>query len=397
MPWKEVKPMQQKVLFIADYLRKVSNMTELCVRYGISRKTGYKWIQRFQSTGIDGLYEQSRRPVSSPVQTPYRVQQKIIELRQHYQTNPGAKKLKILLARCYPNEVIPSKTTIYNILNRAGLIHKRRHKNRVPPFPQPFSPVNHINELWSVDYKGQFKLGNGQWCYPLTVMDHKSRYLCGCQGLKGPRLKETQASFIQLFRQYGLPERIRSDNGVPFASISRGGLSRLSLWWIKLGILPERIEPGKPQQNGRHERMHRTLKQAATRPPSANLASQQKRFDAFCEEYNEYRPHEALQQQTPASQYSRSAREYPEKLIPLHYPDYFEVRKVRPNGVIYWHNKMLYVSNLLENENIGLEEIDDGLWQVYFGPVKLGQINEHVFVSKNRSYLTMKVLPMSLD
>lgn len=391
MPWKEVKPMQQKVLFIADYLRRVKSMTALCADYGISRKTGYKWIQRFEVTGIEGLNEQSRRPSTSPIQTPYQIQQKIIELRQHYQTSPGAKKLQILLARCYPNEAIPSKTTIYNILNRAGLVHSRRRKRRVEPYPQPFAPVTSVNELWSVDYKGQFKLGNGQWCYPLTVMDHKSRYLCGCRALKGTGLKDTQASFVDLFRQYGMPRRIRSDNGVPFASISRGGLSRLSLWWIKLGILPERIEPGKPQQNGRHERMHRTLKQAATRPPSANMKSQQQRFDSFCEEYNELRPHEALQQQTPASHYHCSPRAYPENLAELYYPDYFERRKVGSNGVIYWHNKMVYVSALLKDENVGIEEIDDGIWQVYFGTVGLGRINESKKTAKDRDYLTLKV------
>lgn len=391
MPWKEVKPMQQKVLFIADYLRHQSSITELCTHYGISRKTGYKWIQRFHALGMEGLSEQSRRPATCPAQTPYCLQQAIIELRQQFQATPGAKKLQVLLARRYPNEIIPSKSTIYNILNRAGLVQSRRRKRRVSPYPQPFAPVNEVNELWSVDYKGQFKLRNGQWCYPLTVMDHHSRYLCGCQALNGPRLKDTKAVFIRLFQQYGLPRRIRSDNGIPFASTARSGLSQLSLWWIKLGILPERIEPGKPQQNGRHERMHRTLKQAATRPPSANRKAQQQRFNAFCEEYNHQRPHEALQQQTPASQYTRSPRSYPEQLPKLHYPDYYDVRKVSTNGVVYWRNKMVYVSHLLKAENVGLEEIDDGLWQVYFGPIMLGQFDERHITSKTQPYLSIKV------
>jgi len=391
MPWKEVKPMEQKVLFIADYLRQVASVSELCAHYGISRKTGYKWIRRFQLQGMDGLNDQSRKPATCAAQTPYPIQQAIIELRQRFQSTPGAKKLQALLAQRYPHEDIPSKSTIYNILNRAGLVHGRRRKRRITPYPQPFAPVKQVNGLWSVDYKGQFKLGNGQWCYPLTVMDHQSRYLCGCEALNGPRLKDTRTAFIRLFRQYGLPERIRSDNGVPFASTACAGLSQLSLWWIRLGILPERIEPGKPQQNGRHERMHRTLKQAATRPPSVNMKTQQQRFDAFREEYNEQRPHEALGQQTPASHYLPSHRPYPERLPKLHYPDYFEVRKVSSNGVVYWHNKLVYVSHLLKGEQVGLEEVDEGIWCVYFGPVTLGRFNERSIKGKTVPYITLKV------
>jgi len=391
MTWKEVNPMQQKILFMADYLRQVSNLTELCAEYGISRKTGYKWIERFNEQGFDGLNEQSRRPITCPAQTPYPIQQAIIELRQKFQTRPGSKKLQALLAQRYPNEVIPSKSTIYNILNRAGMVESRRRKRRVSPYPQSFAPVTEANELWSVDYKGQFKLRSAQWCYPLTVMDHQSRFMLACDALKGTRSKDAQSTFTRLFKEYGLPERIRSDNGVPFASTACGGLSRLSVWWIKLGIRPERIKPGKPQQNGRHERMHRTLKKAATRPPSVSMKAQQQRFDAFCKEYNYQRPHEALQQQTPASQYTRSPRVYPSHLPKLHYPDYFDVRKVGYSGVMYWRNKTVYVSYLLKDEPIGLEEIDDGIWNIYFGPVKLGQLNERDIMSKTQPYLSIKV------
>lgn len=391
MPWNEVTPVEQRVLFIADYLRQLSSISDLCTHYGISRKTGYKWIERFDQAGLEGLNERSRRPASCHLQTPYRLQQSIIELRQQFQITPGAKKLQILLAQRYPNETIPSKSTIYNILNRAGLVQSRQRKRHVAPYPKPFAPVREVNELWSVDYKGQFKLRNGQWCYPLTVMDHKSRYLCACDALKGPRLKETKAAFIHIFREYGLPARIRSDNGVPFASIARGGLSQLSLWWIRLGILPERIEPGKPQQNGQHERMHRTLKQATTRPPSCSMRSQQRRFDAFCEEYNQLRPHEALDQQTPASHYTASTRAYPERLPEMHYPEYVEIRKVSANGTVYWRNKMVYVSHLLKNENVGLDEVDEGIWKVRYGPVTIGQFNEREIRGHSVPYLTIKV------
>lgn len=390
MPWKEVNPVQQKILFIADYLRRTASMSKLCAEYGISRKTGYKWVQRFDKSGIDGLGEQSRRPVICSTQTPFRIQQAIIELRQQFRTTPGAKKLRVLLAQRFPNEHIPSKSTIYNILHRNNLIQARNRKRRVAPYPQPFAPVRQVNDLWSVDYKGQFKLGNGQWCYPLTVMDHKSRFLCGCDALEGPRLKETRSAFIRIFREYGVPHRIRSDNGIPFASTARGGLSQLSLWWIKLGILPERIEPGKPQQNGRHERMHRTLKQAATKPPSGNMPSQQKRFDAFCAEYNHQRPHEALGQHTPASHYTHSPRVFPEKLAEMTYPDYFEVRKISHNGTLNWCNKMIYVSHLLYQEHVGLEEIDDGVCNVYFGPVKVGRFDLKNAQGKH-NYLTVKM------
>ena len=278
MPWKEVNPMQQRVLFIADYLRHTSSVSELCRSYGISRKTGYKWIRRYRESQLDGLTERSSRPHHSPTQVPFRIQQAIIELRQQFQVSPGPKKLLALLAERYPETELPSKTTIYNILHRAGLVASRRRKRRVSPYPQPFSPADAPNELWSVDYKGQFKLRNGHWCYPLTVMDHDSRYLCGCDALQGPRLIETKECFIRLFHEYGLPQRIRTDNGVPFASTACAGLSRLAIWWIRLGITPERIEPGKPQQNGRHERMHRTLKQAATIPPGASFKQQQKQL-----------------------------------------------------------------------------------------------------------------------
>ena len=215
MPWKEVKPMEQRVLFIADYVRKLASVTDLCKAYGISRKTAYKWIQRYHQLGFEGLTERSRRPSNSPTQVPYRLQQAIIELRQRFQTAPGAKKLQVLLAQRYPDEVVPSKSTIYNILNRAGLVTSRRRRRRVSPYPQPFAPVHQVNEVWSVDYKGQFKLGNGQWCYPLTVMDHQSRYLCGCDALAGTRLQDTRAVSVRLFREYGLPAVFARTTGSP--------------------------------------------------------------------------------------------------------------------------------------------------------------------------------------
>jgi putative transposase len=393
MPWQETKPMDQKILFIADYLRDTYSHTELCARYGISRKTGYKWLERYQRFELDGLTEHSRRPRQSPQSTPYAIRKAIIELRTTHRITPGAKKIRALLAQRFSNETIPSKTTIYNILNAEGLVQKKpKHRGKVPPYPQPFAPANDANEVWSADYKGQFKLGNGQWCYPLTVMDHHSRYLLCCQGIVSTAGELARKQFTRLFREYGLPRRIRTDNGTPFASRATGGLSSLSIWWIRLGIVPERIKPGKPQQNGRHERMHRTLKRATTRPvPAKSFAAQQRRFDAFQHEYNQQRPHEALGQTPPAQHYRASAREYPTRLPEITYPDHFEVKPVCSSGVIYVHNGQVYVSHLLVGENVGMEEVDDGIWDIYFGPMRLGGFDRRKPQGGKHPYWTVKV------
>lgn len=390
MPWKEMKPMEQKVLFIADWLKGLYPFCELCERYGISRKTGYKWIGRFEQSGFEGLNETSRKPLHSPLQTPYPVRQAIVEFRQRGRMILGPKKIQALLQQRFPTGSPPSKTTIYNILHAEELIHPRRRRRRVSPFPQPFSAVEGVNDVWSVDYKGQFRMQNKQWCYPLTVMDHHSRYLIGCQAMEGPRFVEAQRAFKGLFRKYGLPNRIRSDNGAPFASTGIAGLSRLAIWWISLGILPERIEPGKPQQNGRHERMHRTLKQAATKPPEKDWRPQQRRFDQFVSAYNHERPHEALGQKTPASQYQPSPRSYTDKPDELTYPDYFETRSVQKNGTVSCRNHMIYVGGILQDRRIGLCEIDEGIWETYYGPVLLGRFNERDAMRKSISYLSLK-------
>lgn len=390
MPWIEVKPMEQKVLFIADWLKGFCTVSQLCEQYRISRKTGYKWIDRFGQSGVDGLNEASRKPHRSPSQTPYPVRQAIIELRQRGRMILGPKKIQVLLLQRFPSEQPPSKTTIYKILHSEGLISPQQRRKRVAPFPQPFSAVDEVNDVWSADYKGQFRMQNKHWCYPLTVMDHHSRYLLGCQALKGPRFLDTKQVFIRLFQEYGLPKRIRTDNGVPFASTTTAGLSRLAVWWVTLGIMPERIEPGKPQQNGRHERMHRTLKQAAVVPPEKGWTTQQQQFDRFIQQYNQERPHEALGQQTPASQYQSSPREYTDKPGELTYPDYFEIRSVHDNGVIYCKRHTIYVGEVLKGHRVGLCEIDEGVWEVYFGTVFLGRFDERDAIKKSTSYLTLK-------
>jgi len=392
MPWQEVKPMDQKVLFIADWLRQARSFSDLCAQYTISRKTGYKWIERYRQAGAEGLYDASRKPHLSPQQTPYSIRQATLQLRQRGSLVLGPKKIQALLQQRFPNELIPSKTTIYNILYTEGMVVPRRRKRRVSPFPQPFAPVDEVNDVWSADYKGQFRMQDGFWCYPLTVMDHHSRYLLCCHALEGPRLDDTRSAFQRLFQEFGLPRRIRTDNGVPFATTTPGGLSRLAIWWITLGILPERIEPGKPQQNGRHERMHRTLKQAVTNPPGQCISSQQHSFDQFRSSYNQERPHEALRQQTPASCYRSSPRSYADAPKELVYPDYFLVRRAQNNGVVYCRSHMIYISQLLDGYNVGLNEIDQGVWDVYFGPVRLGCFDERQAQRKSASYITLKTV-----
>ena len=391
MPWKEVKPMDQKLLFIADYLREALTFSALCQRYGISRKTGYKWIARYQELGFPGLQDQSRRPARHPLKTPHTIRKAILELRSGFQDPPGPKKIRVFLARNHPDWQIPSKTTIYNILREEGRIRPQKHRNRVPAGPSPFSPVSEPNDLWSVDFKGQFKTQDGIWCYPLTVMDHQSRYLLACQNFEGPRFEPTQQVFARLFRTYGLPLRIRSDNGSPFASRSPAGLSQLSKWWIRLGILPERIAPGKPQQNSRHERMHRTLKQAVAIPPAQTPGLQQQAFDRFCDYYNNERPHEGLEQQTPSSQYQQSPRCMPEKLPDLEYPGHFRTNLVHHSGVINHQGHRVYIAGLLNGEHVGLEEIADGVWDVYFGPLRLGSFDMRQITKAHNDYLKLNV------
>jgi putative transposase len=375
MPWEQSLPMDQKTQFVSEYLRATISFTELCDRYGISRKTGYKWIDRYRSEGPVGLAERSRRPHSSPDQTPEPLRLAIIEARRRH-PSWGAKKLLKHLKSKDSKADWPSRWTICEILRRAGLV-RQRTRRRIPGHPgKPISIATAPNDLWCVDFKGQFKTRDGRYCYPLTVTDRYSRYLLGCQALLSTETEGAQATFLQLFKKYGLPKAIRSDNGTPFASIALGRLSELSVWWIRLGIRPELIQPGKPQQNGQHERMHRVLKAETARPPAANLSQQQRWFDRFSDQYNRLRPHEGIDLQTPASLYVPSTRPLPAVPPPLVYPAHFETRLVSKNSGIRWHDKWVAVSTTVAGLHIGLEEIDHGLWDVYLDPVKLGRLLE---------------------
>lgn len=375
MPWSQTSPMDQRTQFIADYLRESLSVTELCVLYGVSRKTGYKWIDRYLRCGPAGLEEHSRAPRNSPNQTPEDIVAAIIEARRRH-PSWGGKKLLALLAKRHPPTSLPGRSTVCDILNRHGLVSRRRQRRRIGHPGKPTSAILAPNDVWSADFKGQFKTQDGRYCYPLTVTDGFSRYLLGCQALGSTAVKEAKPVFTRLFKEFGLPKRIRTDNGVPFATNTLARLSQLSAWWVRLGVLPELIQPGKPQQNGRHERMHRTLKAETTRPPAGSLPAQQRKFNCFQQEFNHERPHEALDQQTPGSIYTPSSREMPNPLPPLEYPDRFEVRYVSANGGIRWNADWVNVSIVCAGEYVGLEEIDDGIWNVYFGPLKLGRLLE---------------------
>jgi transposase InsO family protein len=367
--------MDQRTQFIADYLRASLSTTDLCALYGVARKTGYKWIDRYLRHGPAGLDERSCKPCASPNQTDQEIVTAILEARRRH-PSWGAKKLLVLLHKSHPRWGLPGRSTVCDILSRHGMVPRQRQRRRIGHPGKPTSAILAPNDLWCADYKGQFKTGNGLYCYPLTVTDGYSRYLLGCQALDSTAVAGAKPVFTRLFKEYGLPTRIRTDNGVPFATTTLARLSSLSAWWVRLGVMPELIEPGKPQQNGRHERMHRTLKDETTRPAAGNLSAQQRRFNHFREEFNNERPHEALDQQTPASQYRSSLREMPNKIPPLEYPDRFEVRYVSANGGIRWNKDWVNVSSVCIGEYVGFEEIDNGIWNVYFGPLKLGRFDE---------------------
>lgn len=391
MPWSETTAMEQRVQFIRDWRSARLTIADLCALYDISRKTGYKWIERYIEEGPDGLLERSHVAQTVHNKTLPEVEQAILAMRLAH-PSWGPKKLLHKLGQRQPRLVLPGRSTVADILSRNGLITQRPRRRTIGHPGKPTQQILLPNDCWSADFKGQFRTGDGLYCYPLTVTDNYSRFLLECQALAGTQLEPSKIVFTRLFKQYGLPRRIRTDNGVPFASHTLGRLSRLSAWWVRLGIFPEFIEPGKPQQNGKHERMHRTLKDETTKPPAANSRAQQRKFNAFKREFNEERPHEAIDMNTPAQLYQPSNRPMPDKLPPLEYPDRFEVRYVSANGGIRWKQQWVNVTTAVIGEYVGLEEIDDGLWDVYFGPLKLGRLLErHMRIEDHLGRLKRRV------
>ena len=384
MAWKETCVMDERLSFVHEVERGERSVAELCRVFGVSRKTGYKWIGRFREGGDEALVDASRAPLTHPNATVDRIARLIVEARQRHPNWGPEKLLEWLSPRHRGIEEWPAVSTAAQILKRAGLIKPRRRVRTGVPFRAPFTEVDGPNALWSADFKGYFKTGDGRYCHPLTITDNFSRYLIECRSLPSFTSELAMPWFERAFREYGLPRAIRTDNGTPFGSTGLGGLTKLNVWWLRLGIIPEHIEPGKPQQNGRHERMHATLKRAVG-PPRRDAIGQQAYFNKFRQQYNHDRPHHALGGDTPASRYKPSTRLYPKRVPPFVYPADVVPRYVLRRGKMYWLGKIFYIGTALGDETVGLREIDDGVWLLIVGPIAIGKLSAR----------TMRIDPIS--
>jgi putative transposase len=371
--------MDERGRFIKDHTSGLWAMTELCARYGVSPKTGYKWLARYTEHGRSGLTDRSHAPHHCPHRIAPEVARLIVGARRAH-PSWGPRKLLDWLAPRHPELELPAISTAGDLLARRGLVKKRRRR-RQHTHPGVVRPVTHEpNDLWTADFKGHFKTRDGVYCYPLTVADQHTRYLLACQGLVSTHGWRVRPVFKALFREYGLPLAIRTDNGVPFANTGLHGLTQLNVWWMRLGIAHQRIRPARPQENGCHERMHKTLKYEATRPPERDRLAQQRRFAQFRAEYNTERPHEALGGKPPASCYACSPRAYPDTLPPLEYPGHFVVKPVTAAGTFRFKHKLLFIAHALAHHRIGFEEVADGVWSIYLGTVLLGRLDERTYV-----------------
>jgi putative transposase len=377
MPWRATSPMKERIRFVKDERSGLYTMSELCERYGISRKTGYKWLARFEAEGAAGLMDRSRAPHGCEHRMSEAVRARLIEVRGRHPTW-GPRKLVAWLEVREPKVAWPAASSVGELLRREGLVAERRRPVRREPHPGPpqiaaVAP----NDLWTADFKGQFPTRNGWWCYPLTVLDHVSRRCLALDGLCGTQGNAVKLVFERVFREAGLPRAILTDNGPPFAA-ARGlrGLTRLSVWWLRLGIRPIRTEPASPEQNGAHERFHRTLKAETGKPVAGNQRAQQRRFNRFRAIYNDERPHEALNQKTPATRWRPSPREYPAYLREPEYPNHFRTLYLNGQGTAYIDGELKFISSALAFERIGLEETDDGLWTVHFCNERIARYDE---------------------
>lgn len=366
--------MEEKLRFVFEYELGERSMTELCQRYAIARETGYVWLRRYRQAGGAGLIEHRRAAHRHGNQTPEDLEQMLLELRQAHM-RWGPRKLKRVLERDEPGRVWPAASTIGTLLKREGLVVARKKRLRTAPYTEPLAHADGANRVWCADFKGWFRTADGKRIDPLTISDAHSRYLLRCQAVEKTDTARVQAIFEAAFREYGMPQAIRTDNGAPFASRAVAGLSRLAVWWIKLGIVPERIAAGHPEQNGRHERMHRTLKQETAQPPAANRREQQRTLDRFRQEYNQVRPHEALEMQTPAAVYQPSARTFPARVPEPHYPETMLVRSVRPHGHFRWKKHDVFLSEVLWGEQVGLLPEDDRWFTIYFAQLPLARFD----------------------
>ena len=374
MPWE--KTMDQRIRAVMDVLDNGFSKVSVCQDFGISRPTLDKWLNRYAIEGVEGLCDRSRAPHHQPNMVDEDTENMIVDFRVKH-PHRGPRKIKVQLQRDLPHRRWPASSTIAEILDRHGLTVRRKRKRRTEPYTEPFAECKQANDVWCIDFKGWFLTGDGQRCDPFTMTDASTRYLIRCISVPHTNFASVKPVMEAAFREYGLPRAIRSDNGSPFATCAPLGLSKLSVWWTKLGITPERIEPGKPQQNGRHERMHLTLKQCTASPPKATLRAQQRAFNAFQHDYNFCRPHEALGQQTPSTLYHASTRPYPRRIPDISYPAPMIVRRVEKTGIISWHGNRVFITEALAGELVGLLSLDERYYRVYFDRLDLGVVDTY--------------------
>lgn len=374
MPWERMEPMDQRMRFVIAHQQELYSMRELCDRFGIAPKTGYKWLARYAHDGVAGLQDRARAPLSCPHRTPPELETRLLECKRQHPTW-GSSKIRRKLQDQDPTQPWPAPSTIDGLFRRHGLTQRRSSRPRPQRGGAPPLTTTAPNEVWTADFKGEFRLRNGRMCYPLTVQDAHSRFLLACVALPDRRTERVLPIFTELFQRYGLPQALRTDNGAPFGSPGLGGHSRLSIFCLQLGIQPQRITPGRPTENARHERMHRTLKAETTRPPGEDFPQQQEAFDRFRTEFNELRPHAALGLETPARVYQRADREYPAELPAPRYPAYYEVRRVNHAGRFYFHGQSRFLTEVLIDQHIGLTEVEDGIWSIYFYEHLLCRLN----------------------
>ncbi len=379
MPWKVTDVVDERTRFVLEFDGGSFTMAELCRIYGIARKTGYQWVERYEVEGLSGLQDRRYGAGHHPNQTKSGIEEQIVVLKGAH-PSWGAKKLRARLLVTKKSVDWPVVSTFGEILRREGLSAPQHKRWKIPVYSKPFEKVEAANQTWCGDFKGWFRTGNGERIDPLTMTDAHSRYLLRCHSAEKTNTEQVQAIFAAAFREYGMPQRIRTDNGAPFASRAIAGISRLSIFWMKLGIQPERIKPGHPEQNGRHERMHRTLKAETAKPPAANRRAQQKAFDRFRQQFNEERPHEALQQKTPASCYQSSPRIYPDRIPKPEYDANMKAKRVYPDGTFFWKGTQIFISKCLGGEVIGMEPTDDRYWDVHFAAFPLARFDSHKLV-----------------
>jgi transposase InsO family protein len=391
LPWNDTSSESEQIRFIKRWHEGRVTFAQVCSQFGISRKTGYKRLRRFESQGWDGVGDLSSAPHRHPNKTPQAISERLILERHRYPTW-GPKKLVARLRALEPEVAWPAPSTVGGILDREGLVRRRRRRRHTAPWSTPFASADEPNDVWCIDFKGWFHTGDGVRIDPLTLQDAASRYLLVCQDLPRPRAPYARQVLERAFREYGLPGAIRSDNGPPFASVGLGSLSALAVWWVKLGIIPERIEPAHPEQNGRLERFHRTLKAETATPPQKTRRKQQGAFDTFRKSYNEERPHEALGQLPPASKYRPSTRSYPSRVCAPDYEVGVTIRRVRTNGEIKWKGYTIYLSESLSGEPVGLVQQDERSWTIQFGPLVIGLLDDH---ARRVVHMPTKVLPTS--